>query len=82
MSDATTGGKNGGERVEAAPPFGAKDILRARGYRWDAPGRCWSRDVDAGEKADELRWLAAENYGGECGARCVRGDWTTRNARR
>lgn len=68
------------EAVEA--PFEAKELLRARGYRWDAPARCWSREVDAREKPDELGWLAVDIYSGECRARCVAVDWTTRYARR
>ncbi|MBU6224805.1 MAG: DNA polymerase III subunit epsilon [Burkholderiales bacterium] len=45
-------------------PFETKDILKARGYRWSAQLRCWSRLV-AGDKElqDELGWLKHKVYG-------------------
>jgi hypothetical protein len=39
-------------------PFETKDLLRARGYRWDAERRLWSREVLGDEAArDEAQWL-------------------------
>lgn len=43
-------------------PFDTKDILRARGYRWDNAGRVWwtlTEDLEA-----EQAWLADNVYGG------------------
>ncbi len=44
-------------------PFETKDILRARGYRWDAGARVWwvlTEDLEA-----EQAWLATHVYGGK-----------------
>ncbi|MCX7584894.1 3'-5' exonuclease [Phenylobacterium sp. 58.2.17] len=47
-------------------PFDLKDILKARGYRWngEASGgpRAWYVDVEDGEKEAELAFLKAEIY--------------------
>ena len=45
-------------------PFETKDKLKARGYRWSADLRCWSRVV-SGEReySDELNWLKHHVYG-------------------
>jgi len=43
-------------------PFETKDILKARGYRWDSAGRAWwtvTEDLDA-----EKDWLTEKVYGG------------------
>ena len=45
-------------------PFETKDILRERGYRWDADRRCWSRVVPRSAAKEESEWLKAEVYGG------------------
>lgn len=45
-------------------PFETKDILRERGYRWDADRRCWSRVVAKSIAKDEADWLKAAVYGG------------------
>ena len=45
-------------------PFETKDILRERGYRWDAGRRCWSRVVAKSAAKEESEWLKAEVYGG------------------
>lgn len=45
-------------------PFDSKDLLKARGYRWDGEARVWHcslRDEEA--LNDELAWLRAEVYG-------------------
>lgn len=39
-------------------PFGAKDALKARGYRWDADGKVWHMDVPPGAVDSEREWLA------------------------
>ena len=45
-------------------PFETKDILRERGYRWDADRRCWSRVVARSIAKEESEWLKAAVYGG------------------
>ena len=45
-------------------PFETKDLLRARGYRWDAERRCWHRVVAKSVAKDESEWLKAAIYGG------------------
>jgi DNA polymerase-3 subunit epsilon len=48
-------------RVEAThAPFAAKDLLKSRGYRWDAAKRVWWREIDENAKAIERAWLASE----------------------
>lgn len=50
-------------------PYDLKDVLKARGYRWNGePGpapRAWWIDVDEADKAAELAFLRAEIYRGE-----------------
>ncbi|MFA6922438.1 MAG: 3'-5' exonuclease [Gallionella sp.] len=47
-------------------PFETKDILKARGYRWDGDKKCWHTTV-AGDDAvkAEVVWLKSEVYGGK-----------------
>ncbi|MBS0374220.1 MAG: DNA polymerase III subunit epsilon [Proteobacteria bacterium] len=45
-------------------PFETKDLLRERGYRWDADRRCWHRVVPRAEAKEESEWLKAAVYGG------------------
>lgn len=44
-------------------PFETKDVLKARGYRWDSNARVWSLRI-AGEQAlaQERQWLAQHVY--------------------
>lgn len=46
--------------------FETKDILKARGYRWDAVKKCWHTTV-AGDEAikAEVSWLKNSVYGGK-----------------
>lgn len=50
-----------------AAPFGRKDDLKARGYRWSDGGertpRAWNREVPEAQAAGELAWLRSEIYG-------------------
>ena len=45
-------------------PFDLKDVLKARGYRWNAEGlggpKAWFTDVSEADKADELEFLARD----------------------
>jgi DNA polymerase-3 subunit epsilon len=53
-------------RLQAtAAPFEAKDVLKARGYRWDGTQRVWATVLrsEAALQA-ELAWLADAVYGG------------------
>jgi len=45
-------------------PFETKDILKARGYRWNAGDKVWWIDVPEAALDDELAWLKDEVYGG------------------
>jgi DNA polymerase III subunit epsilon len=45
-------------------PFETKDILRERGYRWEAERRCWHRVVAKSAAKEESEWLKAAVYGG------------------
>lgn len=47
-------------------PFETKDILKARGYRWDGDRKSWHTTV-AGDDAikAEVAWLKSEVYGGK-----------------
>ncbi|MCU0760669.1 MAG: 3'-5' exonuclease [Steroidobacteraceae bacterium] len=46
-------------------PFETKDVLRARGYRWEPAKRCWHIVVSGREAAlEEAAWLKAEVFGG------------------
>jgi len=44
-------------------PFDSKDMLKARGYRWDAEKRSWHRNL-SGDQAleDEIDWLKRKVY--------------------
>jgi DNA polymerase-3 subunit epsilon len=47
-------------------PFETKDVLRKRGYWWDAPKRCWSCEVRTQEAVQaELAWLKEAVYAGK-----------------
>lgn len=45
-------------------PFDSKDVLRERGYRWDAERRCWNRLLPKAAAKDESEWLKTAVYGG------------------
>jgi DNA polymerase-3 subunit epsilon len=42
-------------------PFAVKDLLKARGYKWDAEQRCWWIDVPPQGEHAERAWLAKLN---------------------
>ncbi len=55
--------------------FAAKDVLRDRGYRWDADRRVWWIEVeDQGRTAEEF-WLARNVYAAGMGARAMGPDF-------
>jgi len=45
-------------------PFESKDLLKERGYRWDAEARVWGCTLPSPERLEaELVWLKSEVYG-------------------
>jgi len=47
-------------------PFESKDVLKKRGYWWDAPKRCWYGEFRSREEIDgELAWLKESVYAGK-----------------
>ncbi len=44
-------------------PIAKKDLLKARGYRFNGASRVWWRELPAEDHDAELAWLAAEVYG-------------------
>jgi len=45
-------------------PFELKDLLKTRGYRWNADAKVWVRDITDAERTAEFEWLRAAIYGG------------------
>jgi len=43
-------------------PFATKDILKARGYRWNPRERFWWKDVAEADRETEQAWLAENIY--------------------
>lgn len=65
--------------VEAVgAPFASKDLLKARGYRWNANRRYWWREVADDEIDDEVGWAETDVYGSMGSPRRRLVDWTTR----
>jgi DNA polymerase-3 subunit epsilon len=60
-------------------PFAAKDALKARGYRWNAKARHWSREVNDDQRADEMAWLGCHIYGDFGAPRLRPVDWRERH---
>ena len=68
-------------------PFETKDMLRARGYRWDPQERCWHKDLRATGLPAELNWLKNAVYGGRektvnLDVQDARGRYSVRHGRR
>lgn len=62
-----------GRLYAADAPYDYKDMLKARGYRWNADGapgkpRAWYIDLDQGLLVAEQAWLNASVYGGRAGS--------------
>lgn len=53
--------------------FEVKDLLRARGYRWDAASdpKAWWRDVSDADRLEEAWWLAGQIYTGSANPRAL-----------
>jgi DNA polymerase-3 subunit epsilon len=61
--------------------FSTKELLRVRGYRWDAKERVWWREVFDRDLQDEQAWLAREVYAPGRQARSMGPRLTRRTAR-
>lgn len=46
-------------------PYETKDLLRARGYRWQAERKTWYSDIAASGREAEFAWLNEAVYGGK-----------------
>jgi len=46
-------------------PFETKDVLKARGYRWEGEKKVWYRDLGAADRETELAWLKESVYNGK-----------------
>jgi DNA polymerase-3 subunit epsilon len=54
-------------------PFESKDLLKARGYRFDGGRKVWHKDLPAERLDEERRWLAENVYQDELRRRgCIR----------
>lgn len=60
-------------------PFETKDLLKARGYRWNARARHWSRQVSATDFDDEYEWIVLQVYGGVAKPRFRSVTWCERH---
>jgi DNA polymerase III subunit epsilon len=54
--------------------FDCKDLLRARGYRWNNTLRVWQREIQTAERETEQSWLDATIYAPECRPRAPAAD--------
>lgn len=50
--------------VAASSPFESKDLLKARGYRWDPLARVWQKMILSSQLTDEVSWLESSVYRG------------------
>jgi len=52
-------------RVDAInAPFGAKDVLKGNGYRWDMMRRVWAKEINEEDVTAEALWLDYHVYQG------------------
>lgn len=45
--------------------YETKDVLKARGYRWESDRRVWFGEISVAEREAELAWLKDAVYGGK-----------------
>jgi len=45
-------------------PFDSKDLLKARGYRWDSQQKVWHTIIPSNDFKNEAQWLKQEVYAG------------------
>jgi DNA polymerase-3 subunit epsilon len=68
-------------RIEARDaPFHVKNVLKARGYRWNADARVWSLEVAEDAFAAEIDWTTEHVYGGRRRPDVKRVTWRDRHA--
>lgn len=60
--------------------FSARDVLKERGYRWDAARRSWWREVASDRRESEVEWACTEVYRGRGAPDCRALDWTNRHS--
>ena len=60
--------------------FSAREVLRERGYRWDASRKLWSTTVTDTSPADEVAWATLMLYGGRREPSVRRVTWKERYA--
>lgn len=46
--------------------FEKKDLLKSRGYSWQANKKIWSKDIYESDRTAEEEWLAEIIYEGKC----------------
>lgn len=81
LADAIAAATRPGWIVEAVrAPFHAKDVLKGRGYRWNAERRHWWREVPDADFDEEFEWCVLSVYGGEAKPQFRRIDWSSRYA--
>jgi len=61
-------------------PFSAREVLKERGYRWDAARRVWSAQVADDLARDEADWASLMLYGGRRKPEMRRVTWIERYA--
>lgn len=61
-------------------PFSAREVLKDRGYRWDAARRVWSVQVADDAAREEADWATLMLYGGRRKPEIRRITWTERYA--
>ncbi len=67
-------------RLEAhGAPRSASDALKARGWRWSPGRRCWTIEVDARRRDEEVDWATIRVYGATDAPVVVEVDWRTRH---
>ena len=59
--------------ADAGAPFESKDLLKNKGYRWDAEGRAWNKVIYHDLLPTEMDWHKAEVYRGEFRGRLIDG---------
>lgn len=61
-------------------PFSARDVLKERGYRWDAKRRVWTASVSEEALGEEIGWATLMLYGGRREPATRRVTWESRYA--
>lgn len=61
-------------------PFETKDLLKARGYRWNAQARHWSKEVSDTAFEAEYEWIVVQVYGGIAKPRFRSTSWCERHS--